>query len=140
MVDARIRDAVEILDELLKEIRVRATFSAREKSIVSQLETVRGVLAEIQEESKPARARWLRAIANGTVLVWYPDDNVWGFSLSDGENSWAGGGDSPASSAGWTWLEEDDPSITPEQHAAMDWLFNERHDDGTGPRKAWYEN
>lgn len=81
-----------------------------------------------------AECRWVITSAD-EVLVQYPDDNPWCFTLSDGDNSWAGGPDGLT----WTRIADDDPRITPEHREAMGWLFDEQHDDGTEPRKAWYD-
>jgi len=49
------------------------------------------------------------------------DDSQFGFSLHDDDQTWPGG---LGIAAEWTAIDRDDPRITPEDHARLDWLLD----------------
>lgn len=124
-------DALEIVEGLLEEIYAEPELTPQERSIVGQLETLKGILTP--DDEKPAEPEWVLT-DRGQIMVQIPDDNQWGFSLHDGETSWPGGLEAASS---WTVIENDNNLIKEEHREAMDWLFGEDYD--TSDRKARYE-
>lgn len=57
----------------------------------------------------------------GSILVQHPDENQWGFSLCDDEQSWPGG----IGVAGeWTAIAPDDPRITDDDRERLQWMLD----------------
>lgn len=60
---------------------------------------------------------------NGQIFVQIPDDNEWGFSICDDDQTWAGG--FGCGSKTFTLLSDADPEITEEDHKRLDWILEE---------------
>lgn len=59
---------------------------------------------------------------SGKILVQTPENNLWGFSLQDDDQSWPGGFGIAQS---WDAIEADDPRITPAVRERLQWILDE---------------
>jgi len=109
-------------------LQENAGYTPAEKDVATTLESALGILqtlakpadegsSAVEEEELPC---WVIG-EDDKVYVMTPEDNPWGFEISDGENTWVGGFELGS----WERIEEDDPRITQEHRDAMEWLFDE---------------
>lgn len=123
----------------IKKIESASTFLANnagytlaEKDVAAALDSALTILRTLAESADSTESNdksevtisrcWVIG-SDGNVYVQEPEDNQWGFSLADGESTWAGGLIPGLSS--WETVEEDDVRITQEHRDAMEWLFDE---------------
>jgi hypothetical protein len=60
------------------------------------------------------------ATSYGTILLQLPDASAWGFCLSSDDQTWPGGHGACSS---WEALADDDPRITADDRARLEWLL-----------------
>jgi hypothetical protein len=58
----------------------------------------------------------------GTILLQIPDNNRWGFSIQDDDQTWPGG---LGIASEWEVLKDTDPRITDADRERLQWILDE---------------